>query len=257
MTLDAPLYLNTAALTLSAGVVSWDSAVFGFTVAQIDGLTVTDVAGAGNDFQTVWDWLDSRAARIVSCRLPHDHFSESFLLEKEGFRFIEMVLHPKISCLNHIELDSAGLIVIRATRSDLPVLSAIAESAFGSERFHVDPRVDSVRANMRYGNWVRSCLAHSRQTLLKVMHGEEIVALFVVEILESGIAYWHLTAVAPHMQGKGFGWRAWRAMMHYHQQQGVDAIQTTISARNSRVLNLYARLGFRFLPPETTFHWVR
>jgi hypothetical protein len=35
-----------------------------------------------------------------------------------------------------------------------------------------------------------------------------------------------------------------------------EAVTTTISSRNTRVLNLYAKLGFRFMPPEITFHWL-
>ncbi|MBV5350282.1 GNAT family N-acetyltransferase, partial [bacterium] len=115
----------------------------------------------------------------------------------------------------------------------------------------------SDRASVRYGNWVVNSLDHPRQSLLKVVDGENIVALFIVEQLASGKVYWHLTAVAPQYQGKGLGWRAWRAMMHYHQLQGIGVIETTISARNIRVLNLYARLGARFLPPEMTFHFMR
>lgn len=250
-------FLNTSALTLSVGIVPWDSAVFGFAVAKIDDLRVADAIRAANDFRTVWDWLYRRAVFMVSCRLPHDYFAESFLLENQGFHFVEMVLHPQVSNLGRLELDNAGLAVLPATSADLQELTTIAGSAFGNERFHVDPRVDSEKANIRYANWVRNCMTHPAQTLIKVMHDEEIVALFVFEILASGMAYWHLTAVAPKLQGCGYGKRAWRAMMHYHQRQGVDVVCTTISARNTKVLNLYAHLGFQFLPPETTFHFVR
>lgn len=252
-----PFKLDTTALALSIGMVPWDSDVFGFPVAQVETIRVFDAVSAIADFQLAWEWLNRHGVRMVSCRLPHDKLEESFLLEREGFKFIEMVLHPQMESLRAFEFEDDELSVSPAEPSDLPVLIAIAESAFGSERFHVDPRVDTGRADARYGNWVSSCLAHPKQVLLKVMSGDEIVALFVVEILNLGTAYWHLTAVAPNMQGKGFGRRAWRAMMRHHKLQKVESIKTTISARNSRVLNLYARLGFRFGSPETTFHFMR
>jgi ribosomal protein S18 acetylase RimI-like enzyme len=69
--------------------------------------------------------------------------------------------------------------------------------------------------------------------------------------------YWHLTAVAPQCQGQGYGWRVWRAMLAHHARGGVRSVRTTITAGNVPVLNLYSKLGFRFLPPETTFHWLR
>ena len=254
----APSFLlKTSALSLAMNLVRWDSEAFGFPVAQIEALQVNDAATAVSDFEKAWSWLDAGGVRLVSCRLHHERFAESFFLEGEGFRFIEMVLHPQVACLSRFGLEEPGLSVVPAAEGDLTVLTAIAEAAFGCERYHIDPRVDSDQANVRYGNWVKSCLSHPRQLLFKVIDGEQVVALFVVEFLESGKVYWHLTAVAPHLQGKGFGWRAWRAMMHYHQAQGTDSIATTISARNVRVLNLYARLGFRFLPPEMTFHYAR
>lgn len=37
----------------------------------------------------------------------------------------------------------------------------------------------------------------------------------------------------------------------------ADGIETTISLHNTTVLNLYARLGFAFAPPQMTFHWLR
>lgn len=249
--------LNTSALALSIEMVPWDSEAFGFPAAQINAINVVKAELAKADFQLGRNWLDENSVRMVSCRIPHHHFAESIFLEGEGFRFIEMVLHPRIESLDTLALAEEGLSIRPAEACDLPKLTEIAESAFYNERFHVDPRIDSERANVRYGNWVRNSLLHPRQTLLKVTNEDEIVALFVVEVLDSGSAYWHLTAVAPHLQGQGFGWRAWRSMMHHHKRSGIKSVETTISARNTRVLNLYARLGFRFLPPETTFHYIR
>ena len=37
----------------------------------------------------------------------------------------------------------------------------------------------------------------------------------------------------------------------------TDGFETTISAHNAPVVNLYARLGFRFTRPQATFHWRR
>jgi hypothetical protein len=46
-------------------------------------------------------------------------------------------------------------------------------------------------------------------------------------------------------------------MLQRHRNEGAAVITTTISARNVRVLNLYSKLGARFLPPEMTFHWLK
>ncbi|EED35984.1 acetyltransferase, GNAT family [Luminiphilus syltensis NOR5-1B] len=83
-----------------------------------------------------------------------------------------------------------------------------------------------------------------------------MVGFFVVEHKRNQEIYWHLTAINPRWQGRGYGYRAWLAMLRHHQMAGYRSVTTTISAGNSRVLNLYAKLGFRFIAPEKTFHWV-
>ena len=65
-----------------------------------------------------------------------------------------------------------------------------------------------------------------------------------------------INAVAPGAQGQGYGWRAWQAMLAQAHLEGAERVRTAIVARNHRVLNLYARLGFRFPAPLMTFHWV-
>jgi len=46
-------------------------------------------------------------------------------------------------------------------------------------------------------------------------------------------------------------------MLHQAREAGAQRVRTCIVARNHRVLNLYAGLGFRFPPPQMTFHWVK
>jgi RimJ/RimL family protein N-acetyltransferase len=177
-------------------------------------------------------------------------------LEAHGFRFIEMVLHPRLAGLSALALPEDDLQIMPAGAADLPGLVAIAEQAFTHERYHVDPRLDPRLGDRRYGRWVRSSLDHPTQRLLKVLDAERVIALFLVEKRTDGSAYWHLTAIAPEWQGQGYGRRVWQAMLRRHQAEGCESVTTTISARNTPVLNLYAQLGFRFLPPEMTFHWL-
>jgi RimJ/RimL family protein N-acetyltransferase len=46
-------------------------------------------------------------------------------------------------------------------------------------------------------------------------------------------------------------------MLVQAKRAGAKRVRTSVVARNNRVLNLYARLGFRFSQPKMTFHWVR
>jgi RimJ/RimL family protein N-acetyltransferase len=246
-----------AGFRLVAGLVPWDTEVFGFPVAQIHDLRIQDSAESADGWRSFEDWRIANGIGIVSCRLAMDRLRESFQLEARGFRFIEVVLHPRRVTLDDLPPQNAGLGIVPATEADLPGLTGIAERAFRHERYHVDPRLDPRLGELRYARWVRTSLEHPSQQLLKVTDGERLIGFFVIERQEGGAVYWHLNAIAPECQGQGYGRRAWQAMLHRHRDEGAACITTTISVRNLAVQNLYAQLGFRFLPPEMTFHWVR
>jgi len=244
-------------LKLNADVVEWDTAAFGFPVAQIETISLLNNSSASLDYEQFRQWRDTKNIRIVSCRLPQDQLAESMFLESMNFRFVEMVVQPTLTGLQGLELSGDGLTISSPQDSDLEQLRTIAETSFRYERYHVDPRVDSRLADKRYGRWVTNSFSHPTQRLLKITDGGRTIAFFIVEEKQDPGIYWHLTAVAPQWQGKGYGKRVWKAMLSYHQQQGIDSVSTLISVRNVAVLNLYAKLGFRFQSPAMTLHWVR
>ena len=254
---DAPeaLRIATDTLTLEASDTPWDSQIFGFPVARIDHLRVSETPPASISHQPLLDWIARYRYRLLSCRLAHTRVAESMFLESLGFNFIESLLHPQLTDLQRHTVDPPELSISAALPGDVADLQRIARTAFRDQRHHLDPRLDSARADERYAHWVGNSIAHPTQQLIKISDGAKLVAFFVIERNENRI-YWHLNAVAPQWQGQGYGKRAWRSMLAWHQQQGVEQVTTSISVTNLRVLNLYARLGFRFLPAEMTFHWM-
>lgn len=249
--------LDTPDLRLEWIEVPWDSILFGFPVLQINRIEKRG-PGADTDFAAFEAFRDRLQSGLVSCRLSHECLKESMLLESHDFRFIEMIYHPEIDDLQTEDLGTPpGLRVSRAESLDLPFVQKIAGNAFHNERFHMDPRINSNVGDQRYQNWVKSSFNHLSQQLFCVRDEQQVLAFFVTEMLADGTCYWHLNAVVPDAQGKGYGLLAWRAMMHQARDTGAKRIRTCIAARNHRVLNLYCRLGFRFSRPEMTFHWIK
>ncbi len=248
--------INTTNLKMTWAEAPWDSVIFGYPVLQISSIDLLG-PGAADDILQFENARNTCSSKLVSCRMPHDRLGESMLLESIGFRFIEMSYHPEFDSLQTCDVfNEHGLMVARAEPADLPTVMAIAGGAFRNERFHIDPRLPSKLGDQRYQNWARSAINHATQRLYVVRDGASVIAFFVTENLDDETCYWHLNAVAPELQGKGYGKRAWQAMLGHAQSEGAERVQTSIVARNHRVLNLYARLGFKFSPPMMTFHWV-
>lgn len=250
--------VSDGGVDLTAALVPWDTEVFGYAVAELRPFLHTPSGSVRLSFAQLAEWRDRAGVELMYCRLPCASLQESMLLEEHGFRFVEVVLHPTIPNLQDRALKSPTFSVTVAEPDDLEAIANIAELAFGYERYHADPRMDSARASARYGRWVRSTIEQPTYSLLKISSVEdELVAFFAVEETGPSQLAWRLTAVAPEFQGRGMGAGIWSSVLQYHQTRGFESVVTTIASRNVPVLNLYSRLQFRFEPPEMTFHWLR
>jgi len=248
---------HSAALALEYALVPWDSRIFGFTVAQISAISVEDVAAAGADFDVFNAWRDAHQVALVSCRLAHDRLRESMLLEAQGFRFVEMVYPMRCSWVEAAAFSPSDLTIGRATLADLEAIQEIGAAAFATGRFNMDPRIGPELGGKRYAVWVANSLHSQSQVVVKALLGDQLVGFFIYENRPDDSAYWHLTAVSPAHQGQGIGAILWREMIMLHKRDARRRIDTVVSARNTPVLNLYAKLGFRFESPQMTFHWSR
>lgn len=252
-----PLTLETADLLLRARLTPWDTDIFGFPVAQVDAF-VLRATPRPTSLAPLLDWFDRHAIRFASCRLPSTSIGESMLLEACGFRYIETALHPHAQLSRFAGQEPDTLVIGVAGDEDMGEMEAIAASAFNQGRIHADPRLGPVLGSRRYARWVRNHGSYAGQILLKVLNEQgKIVALFITQDSPDRSIYWHLTAIAPGHQGKGYGTRVWKAMLAKHAKDGMRTIDTTITATNINVLNLYSKLGFQFRPPDMTFHWFR
>jgi len=249
--------INTKSLQMTWSQSPWDEAICGFPVVQITDIQVLGTY-ADTDIQIFEKVREDLGAGLVSCRLPHNCLKESMLLEDHGFRFLEMVYSPELDLSDFkVNPETKPLMVNRASEADMFELLDIARTSFQNERFKMDPRLDPDISDQRFQNWVASSLHHATQDLYVIRDGLRIIAFFVTELLKGGTCYWHLNAVAPNAQGQGYGRRVWLSMLNQAASAGAQRVRSSIAARNHRVLNLYARLGFNFLPPSMTFHWVR
>ena len=248
--------IDGAGYSIRVFVVPWDTAIFGFPVAQIERIEIAASASPDAAMDRLGAWLRDHQVRLASCRLPSLMLRESMALESTGFRFVEMVYAPILSPLPTDMRPDPELVITEATSADLPAIEAIAGAAFSTGRHLLDWRLDGDASHRRYRVWVRNAFNDPGQRVLTATLGTNVVGFFIVETRDGGGIYWHLTAVAPGWQGRGLGRRIWATMVASHAAAGARRIDTAISGHNARVMNIYAGLGFRFGLPMMTLHWV-
>jgi RimJ/RimL family protein N-acetyltransferase len=241
--------IDEAALSLAVQLVPWDTEACECVVAHVSEILVHNANEALDAFALFERWRDAAAVKLVSCRIPANRMRESMFLEDRGFRFIEMVLRYRTPAL--AQVDVPGVTIAQATADDLEAIGAIASTAFSADRFHADPRH---WASQRYLRWARSAHAHESQRLYKAVHDSRVIGFLVVN--HTGTP-WHLFGLAPETQGAGLGVQTVRAFLSECARLGATHVEGIISARNSRMLTLGAKLAWRFFEPEVTLHWVR
>jgi len=239
---------------LEGFLVPWDSEIFGFAVAQISRLELSDRADPNGILHDFDAWCVGQGVRLVSCRLDHTRLRESMALEEVGFRFVEMVHEPRLDLIDRVAAPRRVIQIAEAVEDDLAAIEEIAYSAFTTGRFLLDWRLPPELSRRRYAAWVRNSFNDPGHSVLKATVDEELVGFFIVETRPDGSVYWHLTAIAPRWQGKGLGMSLWRTMLLRHRADDATSVSTTISGHNPPALNLYARLGFKFGTAQMTFH---
>ena len=249
--------ISMGGVTLEVHVVPWDTAIFGFPVADLAVIETDPRSDLAPAMLCLRDWLVDRGIHVAYCRLDSLRLRESMALEDIGFRFVEMVYGPSLQPLPTSVQRDERLRIEPVTVNDLGDVERIAETAFHTGRYVLDRRLDPLDGHRRYRVWVENSARDPRHQILKGSLGDEIVGFFVVEVREDGGAYWHLTAIAPGFQGKGLGRGLWRSMIARHRDAGLERIETTVSGHNVPAINLYASLGFRIEKPRVTLHWVR
>jgi GNAT superfamily N-acetyltransferase len=250
-----PEQIETRALSLEYFLVPWDTAIFARPVAAIERVEIRDTQRAALDYRLFQTWVRENGIEFCSCRIPHDGWNESMFLQSVDFRFIELNYRPELKIQPVTNLPEEGISIEKAGQSDKDILAEMAFTIFRYGRIHQDPRLGAALGNRRYKHWLLNSFEQAERSILKCSRDGEIVAFFVVEYPSGRSCFWSLVGLAPGLQGQGLGRKVWRAMLHWHRQQGVEVVSTSISSLNDAVVNLYVHLGFRFPKPGMTFHW--
>jgi ribosomal protein S18 acetylase RimI-like enzyme len=252
-----PLKIESPSLEMEYFLVPWDSEILGRTVAQIRKLRIKNAVGTEQAVRGFQEWLEKEEITFCSCRVPHDGIAESRFLQRQGFRFVELNYRPVLQNLPDRHLCPDSIEILPAAPEDEGKLAGMASKIFRHGRFHQDPALGAQVGNKRYETWLRNSFRLITQTTFKCVLDGSVVGFFVVEYPEEKHCFWSLTGLAPGFGGKGLGTRVWNAMASFHQQEGMEIIETSISSHNTAVFNLYVKLGYRFPMPQATFHWHR
>jgi GNAT superfamily N-acetyltransferase len=202
----------------------WDCAVYGIETQEI--LEVSP------------ELLAYVAATPGHYTVKVDPLSPKKQLHEFGFYYCDTLIEPYCAARDLVRFQGPEVAI--STEVGLQELLGICHGAFSHDRFHRDFNLPAIRADDRYDKWLAEL---HREGGVYGLSLEGRLAAFIA--LSGNRMVLH--AVAREFRGRGLSKYVWSAACaHFFGLFGFDVLESSISAANLPVLNLYASLGFRF-----------
>lgn len=223
----------------------WDARALGFGTAELLALPEVEDAAARELLAQAEGWCRGQGVRYVIGRAPAAARGWRAALEAAGWACVECSLTLSRTGMGGLpEVPAAMRPTLRpATAADVPALRRIAHEDFAHGRLLEDPLVDVEAARTRTANWIEELagdgLAWTAEARGRVIgfHAERVdAAAGEAELILTGAAASHAVLALP----------LWTVALEALAARGIGRCRTLVSAANTGVLNLYARLGFQF-----------
>ena len=209
----------------------WDTVVFGMPTWELleysEAALQQAVHTAGHHTIKVYPLTDKR------------------LLHEYGFYYCDTLVEPycNMSRLRAVYHPDATISKEVNTKQVL----TICHGAFVHGRFHRDFNLPMTGADQRYDNWMAQLLDTHH---VYGLYWQGVLAGFIGHNDNNLV----LHALAEKYRGKGLSKYWWSAVCSELLSHGHVEVNSSISATNLSVLNLYASLGFAFRHPHDIYH---
>ena len=228
--------------------LGWDSAFFGFPVAQGEPATAGDVVAIDL-------WADIETIRCVYLLVPAASLEVRAAAESRGFSLTGI----RVTCTSDVTIDalsvtSDAFTVRPAEEADVPELERIAASSHSESRFYADGHFSRDSCESLYRTWIRrSCEGWADGVLVADLGGQPqaYISLHVRAPDEGAIG---LFAVASNARKMGIGRALVRAGLGWFRDRQVKRVTVVTQAHNVAALRLYQRAGFFVSQVDLWFH---
>jgi len=229
-------------------MLPWDSAFFGFPVAQLDGDALTREQAA--------DLIERSAGGRLRCVYmlmsgPPDVPAGTARLVEAGVRTVfRKELHDETL------RPPAGIVRLRPPVPG--VLRSLARSAHTDTRFFADGNFSPEKAAELYELWLtKSVDGLLADQVFAAGPREGPLGYATVRRTREGEANIGLIAVAPEARGRGLGRALVDACCAWAAMQAMTSISVVTKEHNAAACGLYAACGFSLAERRTWYHlWL-
>lgn len=193
-----------------------------------------------------FDWVEFKSS--VCSPLPLQAYHQT------GFFQVDTQIQFKIG-LRRIQSTSSLDAFTVEFADEQPFSLAVEDVAtFAHERFTVLPGMTEERLNARYTHWANQMIQQSPSWCLRILLDGECQGWFLSEETEKGL---RLTLAMSHAQAQSSGLYLYQKAMLAFAQRGARIGWASFSVGNTPVLNIYSRLGARFVDSTGYWLWIK
>ncbi len=223
----------------------WDERALGMTTAELVTLTDTDTATAVRLLARLDAWCDEQGVRYVIARVDAGQAPWRLAFEHAGWAMVECSLTLSRSGLGGLPaIPRAMRPTLRpALPPDLPQLRRIAYDDFAHGRLLEDPSIDRAAARQRTANWIEDLVQEGLAYTAEI--GNTVIG-FHAERIDADARSAELILTGTAAERAMFALPLWTVALESLAARGITHCRTLVSAANTGVINLYARLGFQF-----------
>lgn len=197
-----------------------------------------------------------KAGDFLYTRIPANDITRLQDATQAGFYYIETTLIPYMNLRNwNREAHRRSICTLELVDdTTLFEVEEIAESTFRGLRFNIDPNIGDDAADRRYHRWLINAYERGEELLI-LRHRGRAAGFSVLRRIDKDNAVFVLTGVHPDYKGSGVGLMLNASTVAYCQDTGIKHIDGGISADNTAILNVNARVGFSFRDTSIVMHY--
>lgn len=231
----------------------WDERALGMRTAEIIGLQAASSAAGMAVLSEAEQWSVGHGVRYLFGRFDASSPAAKGAVLASGHAIVECSLTLARRGLDGLPQAPARMRpqLREFCEADLPELERIAREDFQHGRFLEDPAIDAALAATRTANWVGDL---ARQGLLRTAESAGRVIGFHAERVDPVSSHADLILTGATARYAMLGLPLWIVALDSLRERGVTSCSTLVSAANTGIVNLYAKLGFRY---ETTLFGFR
>lgn len=235
-------------------MLSWDSDFFGFNIAYLSCLHLTE-----NILHNLDLFIQENNLRLVEylCNC-HDRRSVR-LAEQNQFHFtdIRLTYEIKLEKILNVENESSFNFAL-AKNEHVSILKEISNDLYKDSRYYFDGNFDKNKINEFYRNWVEKAVLGTFDDECFLVFEKKIPLGFcTIRYLSESSAQIGLFGISKDHMGKGIALILIKTVLNKLFYKGIKQVLVVTQGRNYAAQRVYQKAGFLTKKTELWYHkWI-